>query len=112
MEEKKALVGNAADEEQIKKAEEKVKNAKDIEFDDIRKVMSTPPGRRFVCRYLKFCGAFRTPFAMDSNSAYYQMGQQNVAFKIMGDLNEACPELYVAMINEDAMEQQKKVVKK
>lgn len=100
-EKNKALVGNAADPEQVKKAGEKEKLGKEFEEADLKRVMSSAEGRRVFSRILQFCGSFKSPFAMDSNSAYYNMGHQNVGFKILADLSTSCPELYVKMIEEE-----------
>ena len=44
----KPLVKNAADPGQVKEAESKLKRHRERELNDVRAVLSTPEGRRFI----------------------------------------------------------------
>ena len=50
--EQKALVKNAADKEQVKKAASKEKRQRDRDLDDVQFVLGTERGRRFIYRII------------------------------------------------------------
>lgn len=100
---KRALVGNAADPEQVKEAEQKEKRGRDLELDDMATILSMPQGRRFIWRYLEACGVFRTSFTGD-NATFYNEGQRNVGLRLLADVNEAAPESYALMLQESRRE--------
>jgi len=95
----KALVKNAANEEQVKSAEGKQKRKRDYELDDIKYILASPQGRRFFWKYLDFCGVFRTSFTGNSQTFYLE-GQRNVGLKMLADLNDADPMAYIKIMNE------------
>jgi hypothetical protein len=97
---------NVADKSQVKQAEYKQKRMRDIELDDVRHVLSTPNGRRYMWRYLAECGVFQTSFD-GSSRTYFREGERNIGLKILADINEAQPEAYVTMLKE-AQEMEKK----
>jgi hypothetical protein len=76
-----ALVGNVADEQQLDEATQKLSLRDQQERDDIRKVMSTPEGRRECWRLLSMCGVYRTsvvPGAEQPFQVHFNEGQRNV----------------------------------
>jgi hypothetical protein len=94
-----ALVKNAADEEQVKEAKQAEKLKKKKELSGIYNVMSTQEGRRYIKELIEYCGVFKTSYAVD-NRIYYNEGIRNVGLKLIADINESCPELYVMMMEE------------
>lgn len=95
----RALVRNAADEEQVERAGEREKRGRELELDDVRALMRNRPGRRFMWRVLDACGVFRSSFTGD-NATFFNEGQRNIGLLLMADINEACPELYATMLAE------------
>ena len=95
----KALVKNAADVDQVKSAESKQKRKRDYELDDVRYILASPQGRRFFWKYLDFCGVFRTSFTGNSQT-FFNEGLRNVGLKMLSDLNDADPNAYVKIMNE------------
>ncbi len=53
---------NAAEEAQVKDRRRKDERVRDIELADMKKIMATREGRRFVWRLLDRAGVFRTSF--------------------------------------------------
>lgn len=90
---------NAADEAQVKERKSKAKFKRSEELRDVREVLQTPCGRRFIWRYLVDCGVFRTSFTGNSHT-YFNEGMRNVGLKLLADINEAAPEAYLQMIKE------------
>lgn len=100
MAEKKPLVKNAADKEQVKAAKEKEKDKRELELEDVRFILSTPTGRRFYYRHISECGVFTS--SMTGNSwTYFKEGERNIGCKLLTDLNEAAPDAYALMMKEN-----------
>lgn len=99
MPEKDALVGNAADEKQVKRADLKERDTRRRELEDIKVVLSTRNGRRFYWRYLNKCGIFSSCYVSDSR-VYFNEGMRNIGILLVVDLNEADPEAYLTMMAE------------
>jgi len=95
----KAMVKNAADPEQVEKAKQKVESRNDRRLNDVREILNTKRGRRFMWETLEFCGIFKTSLA-DPHQIFYNEGQRNVGLKLLADVNEASPEAYLLMLRE------------
>lgn len=100
---KQSLVKNAADPDQVKKATEKTESRQDRELNDVREVMNTVRGRRFMWKYLAFCGIYKTSYAGE-HEIFYNEGMRNVGLKLLADVNEASPEAYLQMLRENKEE--------
>jgi hypothetical protein len=96
----KAIVKNAADEEQVKKAKSKVESRNDRRLNDVREVLNTKRGRRWYWSMMKFCRIFETSNA-DEHQIFYNEGMRNVGLKLLADVNEAAPEAYLVMLREN-----------
>ena len=95
----KPLVDNAADSEQVKKAQKKAKRDRDRELDDLRRIMDTDHGRRFIWRLLDRAGLYRTSFTGNSET-FFREGMRNLGLMVQADIHEACPEKYMLMLTE------------
>lgn len=96
----RALVKNAADEGQVKNADEKEKRGRERDLDDLFTVLSTIQGRRFVWRYLSLCGVFRTSFAGEIGQTAFNEGSRIVGLTMLNDINEADDTAYMKMLKE------------
>jgi len=96
----KALVGNAADPEQVKEADSKAKRGRERELDDVHFILRHPEGRRFVWRYLEECGVYKTSFTESNKHTFFLEGIRNVGLKLLTDINEASPESLLLMMKE------------
>lgn len=102
--EPKPLVKNAADKAQVKAAEYKQKRGRERELDDVRSVLSSAEGRRFVWRYLGEAGVFKTSFHGNLET-FINEGQRMIGLKLLSDINEANPNAYVQMLEESRRSQ-------
>jgi hypothetical protein len=102
-----AFVKNAADEAQVKEAGQKVKRGRELELGDFRGIMDSLSGRRFVYRYISKCGVFEQSFT-GNNTTFFNEGQRSIGLSLMADINEACPELYMRMIEESRAKNKEK----
>lgn len=100
MAEKDALVKNAADPEQVEEAKKKQSYRRDDELNDIRTVLNTPAGRRFVWRLLEKCGVHRSIWSQ-SALIHYQSGQQDLGHFIESEIVDADENLLFIMMTEN-----------
>lgn len=104
-EQKKPLVTNAADEAQVAKAAQKMKELESQDFDDLRHVLSSRQGRRFYWKLMGYCGVFKSSMTGNSQT-FFNEGMRKVGLKLLSDLNLAEPEAYLKMVTEERDEQQ------
>lgn len=102
----KALVGNAADPEQVAKATKKGALARIQQMNDLRQVMSTRSGRRVLWGLLAECGVFRTSFHTNGSIVYFNEGMRQIGLKLLADLNEADEAAYALMASEGKKERE------
>lgn len=63
------------------------------QLQDVRDVMSTPAGRRFIWRLLAEGNVFRNCFTGNSTT-YYLEGKRELTLTFYTDVMEACPERF------------------
>lgn len=95
------FVKNASDSEQVKGARLKEKHKNEREDLDIREVLSTLPGRRFVWRYLSRCGVFKSSYSHSGSEVYFNEGRRDIGLSLLGDIMRASPQSYLQMIKEN-----------
>lgn len=77
----------------------KAVNARQLAVNDLRHVMATRQGRRFVNRLLDQTGLNARSFTGNSET-FFREGRRSVGLELLGDINEhAFPE-YVQMLQE------------
>lgn len=76
------------------------KRVRQKEIDDVRKILKTPEGRRFIWRQLSKCGLFRNSFTLNSNQTGFNEGQRNIGLDLLNDVNEADVAAFAQMQNE------------
>lgn len=96
----KPLVTNAADESQVEKAKKKEQFNRDHELNDIRSVLSTEEGKRFVWRLLSKCKTFGSVWE-SSAKIHYNSGQQDLGHFIMAEIIEADEQLLFSMMKKN-----------
>jgi hypothetical protein len=97
---KKPLVGNAADQEQVQVAEEKVQNRRERELNDLRSVLALPSGRRFLWRLMGHCKTFGSIWEQSAR-IHYNSGQQDIGHYVMAEITEAGEEFLFQMMKEN-----------
>lgn len=95
----KPLVGNAADEGQVRGAEQSLKRGKDLVLEALGDILKTEKGRAFYWYLLCECGVFTSSFTGD-NYTFFREGERNVGLKLLGFMNEVAPDAYVLMMKE------------
>lgn len=95
----KALVGNAADPKQVKAAARKERIIENEELRDIRFILKSKEGRRFLWRYLSKCGIFKQSFTGNSET-FFNEGKRAIGLMLLTEITEASPDAYVLMMKE------------
>lgn len=93
----KPLVRNAADPDQVKKAKDKEKFNREDEILDLKEVLATHSGRRFIWRYLEKCGVFTSSFTGNSET-FFKEGSRNIGLQLLADVQEANIESLIEMM--------------
>lgn len=87
-ESQQALVKNASDENQVKRADLKQRLRTTNEHEDMRAVLATPQGRRMLWRLLEHCKVFESIWH-PSALIHHNSGRQDVGHYIMAKIAEA-----------------------
>nr|ELR5173141.1 hypothetical protein [Providencia rettgeri]ELR5195439.1 hypothetical protein [Providencia rettgeri] len=83
----------------------KDKLRKEREDDDLKQVMSTEYGRRFIWKTLSASGVFGVSFTSDPYITSFNEGRRNKGLELFNDVMSVCPDLYLVMA-EEAKEQE------
>lgn len=97
------LVKNAADPSQVGEAKKKEKSQRDLELDDIRKILSEPVGRRVLWRWLKRAKTFESIWE-PSAKIHYNAGLQDFGHFLLAEVTEADENLLFKMMSENKKE--------
>jgi hypothetical protein len=69
--------------------------------DDLKAVMDSPPGRRFVWRLLEQAGVYRASYAGEATHATaFNEGRRNQGLQLLSEIFRACPGSYTLMVQE------------
>lgn len=74
--------------------------AREKEQNDLRWVMGTKQGRRFIHRQLSESGIWRTSFDPDVAVMAFNEGGRNKGLTLLAELTETCPDRYTEMLDE------------
>lgn len=97
--------GNPATSKAAQRAHEALVEQRDLRRKaDVRAVMDTPAGRRFVWAQIEVPGTFGPSFTGNSGT-FFNEGKRDVGIKLMVEVQADCPELYVVMLTEALAEQ-------
>ncbi len=95
--EPRAAVRNAADTTQVKEAGRRERSTRDQQQNDVREVLATEAGKRFLWRLLEHCKVNESVFSPSAH-IYYNSGMQDVGHFVLGEIMEAQPLAYMDMI--------------
>lgn len=97
----RALVGNAADQKQVKRAKQYEKQASERERADLLTVLDSVQGRRFVWKCLCDAGVFRLSHVPgDSHSTAFHEGRRSQGLALTLAIQQLNPSLYHRMAQE------------
>lgn len=88
---------------------EKSKLRREREIEDLKAVMATREGRRFIWRLLGELGSFRTPFVSGAPDATaFNAGAQNRGFQLMAEIMSEAPKSFLTMQQEAMDDEQRR----
>jgi hypothetical protein len=70
------------------------------ELADIRAIMDTEHGRRFMTRLLGWSRLFQLSFTKEREVTDFNEGMRNIGLRLFAELDEACPDLLLRMMAE------------
>ncbi len=82
-----------------KNINQKQANATEVQNNDIRFIMSTEQGRRFIYEMLSDTHQYQTSFTGNSHT-FFREGERNIGVKLMKRIHENCLDEYVLMLKE------------
>ena len=100
----KVMVKNAADPKQVKRAKQMGKLVSDKDKDDLLFLLSTPQGRRYCWKLLKWCGLYQSPEDSRGDATQRNIGAQNIARKILADIVSVDQRAWLKMQEENLKE--------
>src|SRR5437762_11871866 len=99
-----AMVGNAADPEQVKDAEKKEKRRDLRESDDLAALLELASFKRWAWRELDMLSMNSSVIGPSPEMTYYQAGKQDHAHRLIDEFDTARPGSYLEIIKAHAME--------
>lgn len=91
----------AEDDGKDKSLAEKRKLQREQDDQDLRVVMSTPGGRRFVRRVLALCGTYRLSFAGEqTHSTAFNEGKRSIGNQLLAEVEAVSPDGFIDMLRE------------
>ncbi len=94
------LVKNAASKKQVEEAGGKERRMRERELNEMRMILSTPEGRSFIWRLMGRCKTFNSVWE-SSAKIHYNSGQQDIGFYLLAEIDQADPEMFFKMRNEN-----------
>lgn len=96
----RALVRNAADPKQVGIAAKREKDDRENELVDVRAVLGTVEGRRFLWRMMAHCRVFGSVFDPQPTLTAFNAGRQDVGHFLMAEITAADEQRLLEMMNE------------
>lgn len=93
--------GDAADEHKVKAKAKREERLERKNSDEMRLILSTKEGRRFLWQLVGECGVFQCLFDGNGSRTFFKEGERNVGLKILTRIMDASPDSYVVMSREN-----------
>ena len=97
-------ISKTAEQEKRLEAE---KLEREVFINDVRHVLSSVQGRRFVWRILDMAGVYRSSFTGNSTT-FFNEGARNIGLRVLSDVMDAKPEAFLLMQQEDKKRKERK----
>tara|TARA_R100000306_G_C4355091_1_gene132245 strand:- start:665 stop:967 length:303 start_codon:yes stop_codon:yes gene_type:complete len=91
---------DASDEATVKRLEQKDRDLRETELEDLKKLLGVSYGRRLAWRVLEKAGVHRTSFTGNSTT-YFNEGARNIGCWFLSEIMEADLDAYVIMLKEN-----------
>jgi hypothetical protein len=81
-------------------AADKAAEARRVEIEDLRGILNSKTGRRFVWRLLERAGVYRTSFNNSGSITAFNEGRRDVGLFLLNEIHEVAPDAYLTMLKE------------
>ena len=82
---------NAADEQQVNSQQAKASSEREQELDDVKQLLKTPFGKRFMRRLFEEGMIFHSTFTGNSRT-FFNEGRRSLTLKFFADVTQVAPE--------------------
>jgi hypothetical protein len=96
----KPLVSNAMNEVEIKQAEDKIGSVRQEELNDLRFILQSPQGRRFLWRVMGKCNFANDTFDTNALTQSRENGKRMIGLFLMAEITMADEESLFKMMRE------------
>lgn len=93
---------SSSDPKQVAEMREKAKSAEERADDDLRALIATAGGVRFLRALLVDCGVWRTSFHTNALQMAMLEGQRNIGLKLLAQVTRVVPDALAALRASDA----------
>ncbi len=87
--------------EEVERLEQRAKDIRKQELNDIRTVLSNASGKRLLWRLMSHCNTFASIYSEEVSLMTYKSGKQDVGHFIMGEVAEADENLLFKMMKDN-----------
>jgi hypothetical protein len=94
------------DEKQVGRAQSRHRKRRQVELDDLKQVLSTPSGRRFITRLLDQTGLLASDMFTGNSTTFYNLGKRDVGLWVYNEMMKAKPESMIEIMNDRLTEKQ------
>jgi len=92
---------DVGDAKQVKHRRTKVKIRRDNELEEVRQLLRTPYGRKFLWRVISECGVFKTLSYDEELGMAIKSGRRDIGLWLLREIDEADKNGYLKLIQED-----------
>lgn len=92
---------DVGDAKKVKKRKKKHQLVRERELEEIKQLLSTSYGRRFLWRVLTQCGMFKTLSVHTEHEMSIQSGKRDMGLWLVNEINDADKNGYIKLIQED-----------
>jgi hypothetical protein len=94
------------DEKQVGRAQSRHRKRRQVELDDLKQVLNTPSGRRFITRLLDHTGLLASDMFTGNSTTFYNLGKRDVGLWVYNEMMKAKPESMIEIMNDRLTEKQ------
>ena len=94
------------DEKQVGRAQSRHRKRRQVELDDLKQVLNTPSGRRFITRLLDQTGLLASDMFTGNSTTFYNLGKRDVGLWVYNEMMKAKPKSMIEIMNDKLTEKQ------
>lgn len=94
------MTRNTADPVAVKAQNRRERRALERKREDVKSLWGSEHGRRYMWDLLSIAGIGQTPWRGRAADTDFHCGEQNMGFRILADVMDACPESYLLAMRE------------